>query len=203
MGTVLCSTIQAKVAILLQDATQVRWSEPETRGWLNAGQRELVLTKPDANIKIASMLLTASSTLQSAPADAFLFSRLSRNMGAGGTTPGVAITLADRSTMDTNTPTWHADAATGLIQHYIYDALDPRHFYVYPQAPSTAWYVEVVYPAIPTDCTSSSSAIALNDIYEGALTDYVLYRAYTKDAEFSGNAQLAVAHYTAFTNALK
>jgi hypothetical protein len=47
-----------------------------------------------------------------------------------------------------------------------------------------------------------SGNISLPDIYGNALGDYVLYRAYTKDSEYAGNAQRAVAHYTAFANAL-
>jgi hypothetical protein len=34
------------------------------------------------------------------------------------------------------------------------------------------------------------------------LADYILYRAYTKDSEYAGNAQRAVAHYGAFKDAL-
>ena len=34
------------------------------------------------------------------------------------------------------------------------------------------------------------------------MQDYVLYRAYTKDSEYAGNAARAQAHYAAFANAL-
>ena len=44
--------------------------------------------------------------------------------------------------------------------------------------------------------------VSVPDIYGNALQDYILYRAYTKDSEYAGNAQRAVAHYTAFANSL-
>jgi len=46
------------------------------------------------------------------------------------------------------------------------------------------------------------TTINIDDIYANALVDYMLYRAYSKDAEYAGNAQRAVAHYTAFSNSL-
>jgi hypothetical protein len=42
----------------------------------------------------------------------------------------------------------------------------------------------------------------LPDIYGNVLADYILYRAYTKDSEYAGNAQRAQAHYAAFQAAL-
>ncbi|MCK7581011.1 MAG: hypothetical protein MZV65_38935 [Chromatiales bacterium] len=47
-----------------------------------------------------------------------------------------------------------------------------------------------------------ATPIKLDDIYANAILDYVLYRAYSKDAEYAANAQRAALHYQAFTNAL-
>ena len=38
----------------------------------------------------------------------------------------------------------------------------------------------------------------VDDVYANALIDYVLYRAYMKDAEFAGNQQRASGHYNLF-----
>jgi hypothetical protein len=71
--------------------------------------------------------------------------------------------------------------------------------------------VELVYSSYPTDITEPADGalytavtgnISVPDIYANTLVDYVLYRAYTKDAEFAGNAQRATAHYGAFSAAL-
>ena len=42
----------------------------------------------------------------------------------------------------------------------------------------------------------------LDDVYEGALLDYVLYRAYAKDAENPANMNRSTSHYQAFVSAL-
>jgi hypothetical protein len=56
----------------------------------------------------------------------------------------------------------------------------------------------MVYLASPTDATLTST-ITLDDIYISALTDYTLYRAYSKDAEYAANTTLASAYYQNFT----
>jgi hypothetical protein len=93
----------------------------------------------------------------------------------------------------------------------MYDPRDPKVFYVYPPAASSGASVEVVYSAYPSDITEPADGavytavtgnISLPDIYANLLTDYILYRAYTKDAEYAGNAARAQAHYGSFQAAL-
>ena len=44
--------------------------------------------------------------------------------------------------------------------------------------------------------------ISVVDTYANALMDYILYRAFSKDAEFAANAARATAHYGAFSSAM-
>jgi hypothetical protein len=80
----------------------------------------------------------------------------------------------------------------------VFDEDDPRRFYVYPGASTTSTFIEIVYSASPTNITSTSTAIQVDDIYVNAIIDFVLYRAYMKDAEFAGNQQRASGHYNLF-----
>ena len=57
-------------------------------------------------------------------------------------------------------------------------------------------------PADGSLYTAVVGSIGVPDIYTNALQDYILYRAYTKDTEYAGNAARAQAHYQAFVNAL-
>ena len=57
------------------------------------------------------------------------------------------------------------------------------------------------YCKVPTE-VAIDAAILVSEIYRNVLLDYVLYRAYLKDADYTENAQRAVAHYTAFNQAL-
>lgn len=204
MATTKVVDLLTKASTLIQDATNVRWPQTEMLGWLNDGQREVVLLRPQASVTNAAVQLTAGQTKQTLPTNGILLIDVVRNMGSGGSTAGRAIRLVSREVLDAQSPTWHSDAnADGLVKHFTYDQRDPKTFYVFPKAPATAWYVELVYSSAPTDCTAGASdVIQIDDIYANALLDYVLYRAYSKDAEYAQNAQLAVAHYQAFQGAL-
>ena len=202
MATIQVNNLVSRAATLIQDATNIRWPTSELIDWLNDGQREIVLLKPQASVKNESVALTTGATKQTIPAAGVMLIDVARNMGAAGSTPGDAIRVTSREVLDAQKPTWHSDANTdGKIKHYMFDPRDPKTFYVYPKAPATAWYVEVIYSASPTDC-SAGGTIQIDDIYANALLDYVLYRAYSKDAEYAQNAQLAVAHYQAFSNSI-
>lgn len=189
--------IADKVEIILQDQTNIRWTEAELLGWINSGQHDILVYKPNAN-PMTTAIQCAAGTKQALPAGGTQFGKVTRNMGANGTTPGDAITGVNMEVLDTMIPGWHSTAAAAASKHFCFDPRFPKVFYVYP--PQTG-YVELFYFAIPADLSSMSSAI-FDDLYETALIDYVLYRAYLKDSEFAGNAQRADYHFKAYVNAL-
>lgn len=189
---------------VLNDPTGIRWPTAECLGWLNDGQREIVILKPEVGAKTAAKQLTANASIQSIPDDGIALLAVTRNLGASsGATTGRAVRITSREILDSSNPDWHNAANTlGYIQHYVYDPRNPKTFYVYPKAPSSAWFVEMSYVAEPTNLSAIGNSLSIPEIYSQALIDYICYRAYSKDAEFAQNAQLAVAHYTAFTNVL-
>lgn len=201
MATVTTQSIIDKAEILLQDTTNVRWSSTELLDWLNDGQREVALHKPESTATNESFALTQNSTKQTIPALGLTFIRLTRNMGANGLAPGKAIRIVSREVLDAQNPDWHTEISAGYIKHYTFDPLDPKTFYVYPKAPATGLYVEIVYSKAPTNA-SAGSAISVDDTYANALLDYVMFRAYSKDAEYAQNGQLAVSYYTSFANSI-
>ena len=203
MATITGASVITKAATLIQDATGIRWPRTELLDWLNDGQREVVLLKPEACVTNAAVMLTANQTKQSIPANGIALIDITRNMGAAGLTAGNAIRIVSREVLDAQMPTWHSDANTlGMVVHYMCDPRDQKNYYVYPKAPATAWYVEAVLSTSPVNTNDSSTVIGIDDIYANALLDYVLYRAYSKDATYAQNAQLAIAHYQAFSGSL-
>ena len=203
MPTITGTSLITRAATLIQDATAVRWPRLELLDWLNDGQREVVLLKPEASVVSESMPLTPNSTKQTLPAASIALIDVVRNLGATGSTPGKAIQICSRDVLDAQRPNWHSDPnPTGVIEHYLFDPRNPKIFYVYPKAPMGGWFVEVVMSASPANCNDSGAVIGVDDIYANALLDYVLYRAYSKDATYAQNSGLAVAHYTAFSNSL-
>lgn len=202
MGTIIARAVIEKAQIILQDTTGVRWpSDTELLGWLNDGQREVMVFKPNTNVKNIAIKL-ATGTKQSLPSDGVQLIDVVRNMGTDGQTPGRAIRIALREILDAQVPNWHSSTAAAEAKHYMYSVLDPKNFYVYPPQPSSGQgYVELVYGATPADATING-AITLDDIYHNVLVDYILYRAYSKDTEYAADQNRAAAHQNAYIASL-
>lgn len=204
MPTILASAILNKVAVILQDTTNLRWPSTELLDWLNDAQREIALIKPDASVSTKSILLSAGTKQNlgsGTTGDAIMLLKVIRNMGTSGTTAGNAIRAVSGEILDAQQPAWHTTTATTSVTHIIYDPRNPKQFYVYPPNTGTG-YVEVMYSSTPATVASTSSTITVDDVFANAMVDYILYRAYSKDVEYAGNAERALKHYQAFANSL-
>lgn len=200
-------SIIRRVVDILQDTTSVRWPIPELVRYLNDGQREVILYRPDASIKNATLTCVAGAK-QGLPSDGAKLIDIIRNSATGSNNSSVR--QVPREILDTQTPNWYNLAGNINAVHYTYDPRDPKVFYVYPPALVTT-EIDISYSAYPTDITEPADGsdysdvtgnADLPDIYGNVLVDYVLYRAYSKDSEYAGNAQRAQGHYGAFGNAL-
>ncbi len=198
MGTITAGSIIDKATILLVDQGNIRWTRAELLSYLNLGQRQVCLLSPGTNDKSAVIRLVVG-TKQSIPADGWKLLDVIRNMGTTGTTPGRAVRIVDRALVDSIYPNWHSKRPENTVQNYMVDVEDKTAFHVYP--PNTGnGYVEVTYAYVPVNITSESGTIAINDIYEPALLDYVMYRAHSKDAEYAAGIQFATNYLTSFLN---
>jgi hypothetical protein len=200
MGTIVASTILNKAANQLTDIANIRWSSSELLGWLNDGQRQIVATLPSANNIMAVKRLSAG-TRQSIATDGWLLLGLYRNMGTTGTTPGSVIRLASREVLDAYNQNWHTDTAKSTVKNYVFDIQDQTAFWVYPPNDGNG-YVQYNYSQVPPDLSAPTSPIVLNDIYQTALLDYIMYRACSKDAEYAPGLALAQGYWSAFSYTL-
>jgi len=210
MATVKVIDIIRRVESILQD-TGVRWPREELQTWINESYLAITLMRPDANAKTGEFTC-AAGTRQSLTAQfssALRILDITRNLAP--TSNKKVIRIVSRSVLDDQRPTWHSEAETINIQHYTYDARQPKEFFVYPPASEEA-VLEVVYADTPSshslteaelDPTGpNTDVIKVDDIYMSPIIDWVLYRAYSKDAEFGTNEARAVAAYNAFNSAL-
>lgn len=200
-------SIIRRVVGTLQDDTSVRWPVAELVRYLNDGQREVVLYRPDSLSTNATIDCVAGSK-QTLPSNGAKLIEVVRNAASGSNFR--AIRMINREVLDAQLPNWHAIPPVDTVKHFMYDPRDPRVFYVYPPATTDA-KLDIVYASYPQDIAEPADGataedvvgnIALPDIYGNVLIDYVLYRAYSKDSEYAGNANRAQAHYGAFTSAL-
>jgi len=196
-----------RVQTVLQDTTGVRWpATSELVLWVNDAQRETALLKPDASA-VNETITLAAGTKQDIPSTGNRLLKVVRNMSAANSGTGKrSIRLVGRDILDTQSPDWHDPTVTGdaahtnIVKHYMYDEANPRNFYVYPGVSGNA-YIEVIYSTNPTTVTASDN-LGLPDIFANAVMNYVLYMAYMKDAEYSGNQQRAASHYQIFTTSV-
>jgi len=210
--TTAAKTIIHRATDMIQDQTSVRWPADELVRWLNDGQNEILVYRPDAlNIKatvtLAAGVRQSLDAMNLTPKPAKL---LDITYNTAPTSKKGAITLTQRQILDAYVPAWHALPGSIDIQHHMFDARDPKSFMTYPPALAGA-QVEVMYAGQPTPVAEPASGalwsdvvgdIGVPDINANALLDYILYRAYSKDSEFAGNEQRAAGHYAAFTQAL-
>lgn len=195
-----------RVVITLLDPSAIRWPTAELVRYLNDGQRDIALVRPDATSTTATMALAAGARQSLPPSGAKLLEIVRNTSGTKR-----AVRLVSRVVLDAQSPDWYNLAGVTDIRHYTFDPREPRTFYVYPPAASSGASVELIYSAYPTDITEPSAGalysavsgnISVADIYVNALVNYILYRAYSKDSENTQNAGLAASFYQLYQNLL-
>jgi len=190
------ANVLSRAARIIVDESGVRWSQLELLDYLNDCRREMCVARPDLYATPITHSLSAG-TRQTLPADGTRLIDIVRNIASGK-----AVRPTEREVLDAENPSWHAAAQSSAISHYLYDERFPRLFYVYPPAVAAA-EVEMIYAQTPTDIVSGTLNTALpvaEDLYTGAMVDYVCYRAFSKDAEVSGNGDRALLHYKQFSS---
>jgi hypothetical protein len=204
---ITAQSIIRRVVETLNDTTSVRWPVNELVRYLNDGQREVVQYRPDAMVTNSTVTLAAGAK-QALPSDGSKLLDIVRNNSVASKR---AVRMTNRMILDAQVPNWHNITGTTEILHFTYDPRDPRVFYVYPPAAASGAALDIIYSAYPvaltepaegTTYTAVTGNISVPDMHANALADYVLYRAYSKDTEYAGNAARATAHYQAFTNAM-
>ena len=197
MATIVAQNLVSRAATILQDSTNTRWPEDELLDWLNDGQREVVLYKPDANPKTETVSLVAG-TKQGIPAYGLSLLDVIRNVDGGS--PGRATRIIERRVMDEQLPDWHHETPASEVKHYVFDERNPKVFWVYPPNNGSG-EVDVLFSSAPTDIALSDT-LGVDDIYANALVDYMLYRAYLKDADYAANDQRSANQYERFMAAV-
>lgn len=210
MSTVKVIDIIRRVEDVLQDSN-VRWPRTELQNWINEAYLSITLLRPDANAAtgVFTCAVGTRQVLTAQFANALRLLDVTRNLAA--TSSKKVVRLVSRSVLDDQRPAWHAETQTVNIQHYTFDPRQPKNFFVYPPATALA-QIEVVYSNAPGVHALSEAAldpsgadtttILLDDIYMSPIIDWVLYRAYSKDAEYGANEARAGAAYQAFNGAI-
>lgn len=219
-ASTLVKDVLYRVSVQLHDISPqfTRWTQRELVSALNDGQKAIAKYLPSSCSRIDAIKLAPGTKQQIdlitsagiVPGDGSAATNVSgnylqsvtRNMGTNGLTPGNAIRIADREVLDVNVPNWHTLTGSTVSQ-YTFDPRTPKNFFVSPGVPvGTNVWVEISYLADPVEISIAGSygmdgtdttPISVDDKYVDDLVNYVLARAYMKDAEFANNAQQAAS----------
>lgn len=189
----------------LQDPAGIRWPATDLVKHLHDGQRAIAQKRPDTTATVVTFTPAAAGARHTLPVAAASLIDIPRN--ASGRKR--AITKVDQVLLDATVRDWHGMAPAAEVLHFMHDLREPRVFLTYPPASATA-ALELEYSAYPAATATASGAAAstvtgnidLPDEWANALRYYVLYRAWSKDAEYGGNPQLAAANLQLFRGEL-
>ena len=190
----MATTVQSlldRFDALMNDVGSVRWPTAERLMWINDGQRELVTFKEDANAKTAvlSMTVGARQSLGNMT-DCY------KILTVRASSTNRAVLPCDRSVLDVFSPDWMAAANNEPIRNWMPDE-SPMAIWVYPSRLTAGDQALITYVAYPPTVTQSDN-LGVRDAYATNVLNYMIYRAYSKDAEFGGNTELAAAAYALF-----
>lgn len=228
-SSILVKDVLYRVSAQLHDINPqfTRWTQRELVSWLNDGQKAIAKYMPSSCSRVDAVKLAPGTkqSIESIAANSIIpgdgsaaslvmghyLQSVVRNMGSNGSTPGRAIRVADREILDVNSPDWHSETSNTVSQ-FIFDPRTPKVFYVSPGVPAaTSVWVEISYLANPVEISVSGSygmdgndttKISVDDKYVDDLVNYILARAYMKDAEFATNSNQAAAHSQLFISSI-
>lgn len=197
MATVAQIINNAKTVLQEITADGIRWNNVELVGWLNEFYQAAVQIKPEA-FSVSESLSLVEGTKQDIPTSGLRLLDVIRNA------TGMAITVTTRRALDSTRRSWHADQASSSIEQFTFDELSPTRFYVHPPA-IAGTSVDILYSAVPEGHNATLDlavvgleSFKLNAAYVPVATDYILYRAFSKDAEHAPNLQRAQMHYQSY-----
>lgn len=180
----------------LQDVEHIRWPRAELLEYFNAAQRAFSDRRPDQMVRPHDFEL-AQGWRQELPSNALELVDITHNVS----TTAKRITKTDAWVLDAVSAGWRGGRPGREVIHFMRDMRNPREFYVYP--PVLAGVLVCVLASFsPVDLTDEAGEVSVPSRWMDALRHFVLYRAWSKDAEYGGNQTIAAAHLQLFNDAL-
>jgi len=218
MADFLQRDVMQEASLILQDDQFTRWPLATLNLFINGALREILLHKQNAFAQTVQLPLVPGSR-QEMPDEYPILLRITRNLvttdtQASGNPSMSQVTLVTRQMMDAVDPFWSDPSfskPTARVKHFMFDAAQPDHFYVYPPN-NGAGVVEAVVAAEPPRIAAPVSGqenleswitvVPIKESYRQAVIDYVLFRAFSMDLDIPNIAQRAMMHRQAFSEAL-
>lgn len=192
--------LREELSEALADTGNARWSADQLRGFINRAMTEAVMVRPDANARyqtVGPLAQGAEQSLDSLASEALVFMGGVRNMGSDGSTPGAAVTNADKATKDAIAPNWAVAKAESVVVDVVWDDHVARTFWVSPPVPSSPdVHLMIRVAREPTAVTDGNEddPVDLPATYRQPIHLFALAHAYRLNTD-AASKQLADNYY--------
>ncbi|TYK70317.1 hypothetical protein FSY45_24765 [Comamonas sp. Z1] len=185
-----------RVAEDLQDKKSVRWTRLELLAHFNEAQRKFAEQRPDQMAGSIELELVAGWE-QHLPASVLALIDITHNVNR----QSKRITKTSMWQLDVLAAGWRAMSPASDAAHFMWDSRYPKDFAVYPPV-KQGCKVHAIVSKATTDASTEASQPSVPPQWMDALRNYVMFRAYSKDAEYGNNTELAAASLQLFNDAL-
>lgn len=212
-------SILDRVTYVTKDYDRVRWTLPELSQWLNDAQGLIASLHPRAASQYKVITLAAGArqdlrVIEPTTRWIRLFELTCNVTTVGGVTSpnGRTISQVSRPILDAAFPTWRSKPPTATSVSEF--TMDEREVFTFDVNPPVAAGVKVLalVAITPPPCAvlndtgtalaNAAEVFGLADGYDIPAVDYVIFRAYNKDANNPGYATDAANHLQAFQLAM-
>lgn len=202
------ATVQSiidRATFILKDYDRVRWTSEELLSWVNDAQSQIA--------KLITREIAKNYTITLAEGSRQDLAALEPNSrwmriydilcnAPGGKPTGATIRQIDRSALDHAFRTWRGKPPTSaVVEEFALDERQRTQFDVWPPVAAGA-RVFILAAKQPSPVTASST-FGLPDTYDIPAVDYVLWRAFSKDANDPTYIARRDAHMQAFELAMR
>lgn len=181
--------------LLLDEGTtgSVRNSDTKLIRVVNQVLRRMIVLRPDL-FAYSTDITCVAGARQSIPADGMRIIDV-----LGDTATGAQAKEINQDMLDVMHPNWTTDPA-GVIQNWIRIARAPTQFYVYPPQ-TNGTQIQIMYARVPTALTATTNVVPVQDAYQAAVVDGVVWLVESVDSESveSGRAKMFMDSFMAGT----
>ncbi|HDM8192334.1 TPA: hypothetical protein P0E30_003767 [Vibrio harveyi] len=189
MANTPISNLINNAARLVVDKNMIRWDKAFWVDAFNAALVAVLDVRPDALTKDLDFTCIAGPK-QTLPDEA------NRIIDIVGNKNGPALTGSlDLKMMNDYRPEWRTQTAADTITGWMVDERNLETFYTYPPATTNA-ILEIVISKVPDKVTvadyDGNTPCEIKPMYDNAIIEFLIYRAFSEDAEFTANDARAV-----------
>ncbi|AWK83560.1 DUF6682 family protein [Photobacterium damselae] len=181
----LVNDIIARVARELIDSAMIRWRREDLVAYLGEAFNAIVVRRPSLSSKTVTLDVTDSPV--SIPEDGFALLSVE-------SVDDIAVQYVLIEKLDQLNPYWRKEK--GAPSCWTKREGEDRRFWLYPQ-PNESVRVSICYAQAPI-VTPDTDFIDIPPIFLGALIDFMMYRAYSRDSENPMEATKSQLHFQSF-----